>query len=197
MLHQQRTEGISWSATLPAGSSSISRSRRSASGPAQRPVSLSSLKQSDIDDAFAAALSATPIKPAVYVLYFRSEEAGMFRVAARSRRSDRRREISDQCRYQRPSATPMTPVPAPTIRLVVTSRREHQAMHWSPQASPMPSSTVDYHGANNPLVPNPPGGHELSNRRVEITVRELDPNAAEVVASAAFGWSPRFRHPRH
>jgi len=136
-----------------------------------RPGPVFVAKQRDVDASFAAVIAATPHRPVGFILYFRSEAAG---VAPTSRPT---------------LASAIAAVKAePNVDVSVVghtdaagtdafnmdlSLRRAEAVRDALVEAGIPAGVIElaYHGANNPLVATPPDGHQPLNRRVEVTVR--------------------------
>jgi outer membrane protein OmpA-like peptidoglycan-associated protein len=128
-------------------------------------------QRADVDSEFSGALAATPRAPLVYILYF---QTGLTELDPRSR--------GDL------SAATAAAKGAPNVDMSVVghadatgsdaynsalSLKRAQTIRDSLVAAGIPNDVieVDYHGANNPLIPTPGGVAEPRNRRVEVTIR--------------------------
>jgi peptidoglycan-associated lipoprotein len=128
-------------------------------------------KQGDVDASFAAAIAATPRKPAVFILYFGSEAA----------------DLGPESLPTLASASAAAKA-APNVDVSVVgntdaagtdafnmdlSLRRAQTVRDALVAAGIAANVIEvtYDGANNPLVAAPPGAHEPRNRRVEVIVR--------------------------
>jgi outer membrane protein OmpA-like peptidoglycan-associated protein len=128
-------------------------------------------KQGDIDVSFAAAMAATPHKPAVFTLYFGSEAADLgpealpiLASAITAAKAEPNVDIS---------VVGNTDAAGTDAFNMDLSLRRAQTVRDALVAAGIAASVIEvsYDGANNPLVPAPPGAHEPRNRRVEVMVR--------------------------
>jgi outer membrane protein OmpA-like peptidoglycan-associated protein len=128
-------------------------------------------KQSDIDRTFGTALAAAPRKPQIYTLYFGSDSTEL--------------AAASQSTLEQAIATARV-TPNVDISVVghsdATGSAEHNMDLSMRRAAAIRDAltkggvapgviAVDYHAANNPAVPSPPGVGEPKNRRVEVTIR--------------------------
>lgn len=128
-------------------------------------------QRADVDSEFAGALAATPRAPLVYILYFQS----------------RLTELDPRSRNDLAAATAAAKGTSNADISVVghadatgsdaynsaLSLRRAETIRDVLVAAGIPNDVmeIDYHGANNPLIPTPRGVPEPRNRRVEITIR--------------------------
>jgi len=128
-------------------------------------------KAEQVNEAFAGALDATPRKPVAYLIYFRNAEA----VPYPASRADL--DAAVEAAKALPNVdisvvghADATGTDADNLQL---SLRRAEVVRDALVAGGVATEFIDisYHGANNPLVPNPPGKSEPRNRRVEITIR--------------------------
>jgi outer membrane protein OmpA-like peptidoglycan-associated protein len=128
-------------------------------------------QRADVDSEFSGALAATPRAPLVYILYFQS---GLT-------------ELDSRSRVDLAAATAAAKVTSNVDISVVghadatgsdsynsaLSLKRAQTIRDALVAAGIPNDVieVDYHGANNPLIPTPRGVAEPRNRRVEVTIR--------------------------
>jgi outer membrane protein OmpA-like peptidoglycan-associated protein len=128
-------------------------------------------EKSQIDDAFAGALAATPRAPIVHILHF---ESGLTELDPRSRgdlaaaiAAARDTPHADISVVGHADATG-----ADAYNLALSLRRA-ETVRDALVAAGVSSDVIEitYHGANNPLVPAPRGVPEPRNRRVEVTIR--------------------------
>jgi outer membrane protein OmpA-like peptidoglycan-associated protein len=129
------------------------------------------LSQRGIEQAFGPALEALPLRPAHFVLYFRSDTT----------------ELKPESRKLLPEAlAEAARRPAPEIAVVghtdrsapddynarLALRRAKTIRDQLIRLGAKPEMIeVSSHGERNPLVPTPDGAREPRNRRVELTVR--------------------------
>ena len=128
-------------------------------------------ERADVDSEFAGALAAMPRAPVVYILYF---QMGSTELDPRSRgdlaaATAKGKSISniDVSVVGHADATG-----ADAYNSTLSLRRA-QTIRDALVAAGIPNDVIeiDYHGANNPLIPTPRGVPEPRNRRVEVTIR--------------------------
>jgi outer membrane protein OmpA-like peptidoglycan-associated protein len=124
-----------------------------------------------VDAAFSGALSGTPRKPLVFVLFFLNGQtvldprsADTLNAAIAAARTTRFADIS--------VVGHSDSVGNDDTNLVLSMFRA-QTIRAALIKGGVPPSVIDisYHGANNPRVPRPRGVPEPENRRVEVTIR--------------------------
>jgi outer membrane protein OmpA-like peptidoglycan-associated protein len=125
----------------------------------------------DVDSEFAGALAATPRAPLVYILYFQSglteldpRSRGDLAAATAAAKGTSNLDISVV------GHADATGSDADNSAL---SLKRAQTIRDALVAAGVPNDVIeiDYHGANNPLIPTPRGVAEPRNRRVEVTIR--------------------------
>jgi len=125
----------------------------------------------DVDSEFAGALAATPRAPVVYILYFQS---GLTELDPRSR---------GDLAAATAAAKGISNVDIGVVGHAdatgsdaynsALSLKRAQTVRDALVAAGVPNDVIEieYHGANNPLIPTPRGVPEPRNRRVEVTIR--------------------------
>ena len=125
----------------------------------------------DVDGEFAGVLAATPRAPRVYLLYFLPgsteldpRSRGDLAAASAAAKGTANVDISVVGHADATGSD--------AYNLTVSLKRA-ETVRDALVAAGLPGDLIeiDYHGANNPLVPTPRGVAELRNRRVEITIR--------------------------
>jgi OmpA-OmpF porin, OOP family len=128
-------------------------------------------QRADVYSEFAGALAATPRAPLVYILYFQS---GLTELDPRSRgdlsATTAAAKITSNVDISVIGHADATGSDAYNSAL---SLKRAQTIRDTLVAAGIPNDVieVDYHGANNPLIPTPRGVAEPRNRRVEVTIR--------------------------
>ena len=127
--------------------------------------------RTDVDSEFAAALAATPRAPVVYILYFQS---GLTELDPRSRAdlaaATAAAKGTSNVDISVVGHADATGSDADNSAL---SLKRAQTIRNALVAASIPNDVIeiDYHGANNPLIPTRHGIPEPRNRRVEVTIR--------------------------
>jgi outer membrane protein OmpA-like peptidoglycan-associated protein len=128
-------------------------------------------KQADVDASFAAAIAATPRRPAVFILYFGSDAADVgpeslptLASAIAAAKAEPNVDIS---------VVGNTDAAGTDAFNMDLSLRRAQTVRDALVAAGIAANVIEvtYDGPNNPLVPMAPGAHEPRNRRVEVVVR--------------------------
>jgi OmpA-OmpF porin, OOP family len=128
-------------------------------------------QRADVYSEFAGALAATPRAPLVYILYFQS---GLTELDPRSRgdlsATTAAAKVTSNVDISVIGHADATGSDAYNSAL---SLKRAQTIRDTLVAAGIPNDVieVDYHGANNPLIPTPRGVAEPRNRRVEVTIR--------------------------
>ena len=125
----------------------------------------------DVDSEFAGALAATPRAPLVYILYFQSglteldpRSRGDLAAATAAAKGTSNLDISVVGHADATGSDAYNSA---------LSLKRAQTIRDALVAAGIPNDLIeiDYHGANNPLIPTPRGVAEPRNRRVEVTIR--------------------------
>jgi outer membrane protein OmpA-like peptidoglycan-associated protein len=125
----------------------------------------------DVDSEFAGALAATPRAPLVYILYFQSglteldpRSRGDLAAATAAAKGTSNLDISVVGHADATGSDAYNSA---------LSLKRAQTIRDALVAAGIPNDVIeiDYHGANNPLIPTPRGVAEPRNRRVEVTIR--------------------------
>ena len=128
-------------------------------------------QRSDVDSEVAGALEATPRAPLVYILYF---QTGLSELDPRSRDSFAAAiaAVKGAANIDISVVGHADATGSASYNLALSLRRA-ETVRDALVAAGIPGEIIEvgYHGANNPLIPTPPGVPELRNRRVEITIR--------------------------
>jgi outer membrane protein OmpA-like peptidoglycan-associated protein len=125
----------------------------------------------DVDSEFAGALAATPRAPLVYILYFQS---GLTELDPRSRGDLAAATAAGKgISNVDISVVGHADATGSDVYNSALSLKRAQTVRDALVEAGIPSDVieVDYHGANNPLIPTPRGVPEPRNRRVEVTIR--------------------------
>ena len=128
-------------------------------------------QRADVDSEFSGALAATPRAPLVYILYFQS---GLTELDPRSRgdlaAATAAAKVTSNVDIGAVGHADATGSDAYNSAL---SLKRAQTIRDALVAAGIPNDLIeiDYHGANNPLIPTPRGVAEPRNRRVEVTIR--------------------------
>ena len=127
--------------------------------------------QEEVDQVFGAAVAARPQASTVFIVYFVQGETTLDPAS----RSDLAAAVD------RAKAVPNADISvvghadatgSAQLNMALSLRRA-EAIRAALVAAGLPTALIEisHHGANNPLVPTPPGVAEPRNRRVEITIR--------------------------
>jgi outer membrane protein OmpA-like peptidoglycan-associated protein len=128
-------------------------------------------QRADVDSEFAGALAATPRAPLVYILYFQSglteldaRSGGDLAAATTAAKVTSNVDISVVCHADATGSDAYNSA---------LSLKRAQTVRDALIAAGIPNDVieVDYHAANNPLIPTARGVAEPRNRRVEVTIR--------------------------
>jgi len=125
----------------------------------------------DVDSEFAGALAATPRAPVIYILYFQS---GLTELNPRSRGDLAAATAAAKATSNLDiSVVGHADATGSDAYNSALSLKRAQTIRDDLVAAGIPNDVIeiDYHGANNPLVPTPRGVAEPRNRRVEVTIR--------------------------
>ena len=128
-------------------------------------------QRADVDSEFAGVLAATPRAPLVYILYFQS---GLTELDPRSRGDLAAATAAGKgISNVDISVVGHADATGSDAYNSALSLKRAQTVRDALVAAGIPSDVieVDYHGANNPLIPTPRGVPEPRNRRVEVTIR--------------------------
>jgi outer membrane protein OmpA-like peptidoglycan-associated protein len=128
-------------------------------------------QRADVDSEFSGALAATPRAPLVYILYF---QTGLTELDPRSRGdlSAATAAVKGTSNVDVSVVGHADATGSDAYNSALSLKRA-QTIRDSLVAAGIPNDVieVDYHGANNPLIPTPGGVAEPRNRRVEVTIR--------------------------
>ena len=127
--------------------------------------------RTDVDSEFAGALAATPRAPVVYILYFQS---GLTELDPRSRADLAAATAAAKGTSNVDiSVVGHADATGSDAYNSALSLKRAQTIRNALVAASIPNDVIeiDYHGANNPLIPTRRGIPEPRNRRVEVTIR--------------------------